>query len=194
MLAVAQEKIYTMLAALINFPNADTLGAGARCVEALRARPEYPKEAADEVESFVKKGSEMSLDSLQGIYSYTFEISSGEYTLDMGYHLFDGFKRANALIALKETYKRMNFDYDAIAKGELPDHLPVMLKFLAFIDDEALASEMRQSFLIKSVESLNKNFEKKKDEIYAHVIRAIAMVVDVDVKLSGAEKKPAGKA
>ncbi|MDH4226232.1 MAG: molecular chaperone TorD family protein [Deltaproteobacteria bacterium] len=194
MQATIQDNLYSLFAVAFDYPTEYTLDAARRSLELLKGRPEYPQSAANEVAAFIEGFEGQSLSDIQGVYSYTFEIASGEYTLDLGYHLFDGFKRANALLALKETYKRCGFDYDAIAKGELPDHLPVVLKFLASLEDKELVAEIRETFLIRALEGLAKNFAKKTDAVYGHLVKAILAVIDTDVKVAGANKKPAGKA
>jgi nitrate reductase assembly molybdenum cofactor insertion protein NarJ len=135
----------------------------------------------------------MTFDDLQGIFSYNFEISSGEYTLDLGYHLLDGFKRATKLLSLKEIYRENGFPIDEVSKGELPDNLPIVLKFLDFVQDDEVRLELREDFLIKALEKLSKNYEKKQDSPYAHLVKALLIVVDSDVKAETTTEEEAGE-
>ena len=182
MTATMEDTLYTQLATMLDFPKEDMSSVAQRCLDTLAGHAEYPKEVAEEVGLFKDALADLSLDDLQGIYSYTFEIASGEYTLDMGYHLFDGFKRANNLLALKATYRKHGYPIDETSGGELPDHLPVVLRFLSFLKDEDLKREMCEVFLIKALEGLAKNFEKKQDVPYYHAIKAVLLVIDADVK------------
>ncbi|MDO8427100.1 MAG: hypothetical protein Q7T24_06265 [Deltaproteobacteria bacterium] len=176
-----EKSLYSHLAGLLEYPKEDIKIRVEECVKALAARPEYPSEAVEELKKFQRDLEEMPLDDLQGVFSYTFELSS-DFTLDMGYHLFDGFKRSNMLATVKSMFKETGFPSEQFGKGELPDHLPVLLHFLSFVQDEALKKDFRESFVILGMEKLLKNFEKNKKNIYSHLISAIYRVLDKDVK------------
>jgi len=184
--------IYAAFAALLEYPREDIKGMAQECVKTLEGHPYYPSGALKEVKAFLKEISEMPLDDLQGIYSYTFEISGGEFTLDLGYHLYDGFKRANNLVTIKTMYREQGFPFDSLSKGELPDYLPVVLKFLDFVKDDELKRDFRESYLIKALEKLSKNFDLNpvKETPYRHLIKAVTMIVDKDIKMEEKEKGP----
>ena len=176
--------LYSQFASLLSRPNEDIKELAQGCLDAVLGHPEYPSEAAKELRAFISGIAELDLDDLQGYYSYTFELSA-DTTMDMGYHLFDGFKRTNTLVALKEMFKANSFPYDAVAKGELADNLVVLLKFLGGLEDQGLKTEFRESFLIKSLEKMAKNFDGAKSkhiEVYGHVVKALISVIGTDVK------------
>ncbi len=175
--------IYSDLAVLLSFPTEGYFENVRECLKTLSGDSAYSKKAAKEMDAFIKDISELTLDDLQGIYSYTFELTA-DYTLDLGYFLFEGFKRTNFLVSLKQMYKANNFPYRAVSKGELPDNMVVLLKFLADLEDGKLKKEFRETILIKAVEKLAKNLGGKKDKYnqYGHLIRSILAVIDADVK------------
>ncbi len=179
--ATEQKTIYSIFADLLKYPHEDLNGLVQECIDALLADPSYPQEVVEELKKFKQAVSELPLDDVQGIYSCTFEFSA-DGTLDLGHHIFEGFKRSNNLVDIKEMYKAHGFPYDYIAKGELPDNLPVVLQFMAMVKDEDIKKEFRQGFLIKALEKLGKNFDKMRDNIYKSLITALVMVVDKDVK------------
>lgn len=178
---VMEKSLYTQLAGLLEYPKEDIRLKAEECVKTLASLPGHPAESVEELKKFQKDLEEIPLDDLQGVYSYTFELTS-DFTLDMGYHIYDGFKRASKLSSIKSMYNENGFPFDAIARGELPDHLPVMLHFLGLVKDEALKKDFRESFVIMGMEKLYKNFEKNKKSIYFHVISAIYRVIEKDVK------------
>lgn len=178
---VLEKGIYTQFALLLDFPKENIAGLIEGCVKILNASPQYPPEVSEEIDRFRERVEGMSLDDLQGIYSYTFEMSA-DYTLDMAYNQYEGFKRSNMLVSIKEMYKDQGFPFDSVAKGELPDHLPVILRFLDFLQDEELKKDFRESFLIKGIEKLKKNIESKPDNPYRHLVNALWMIIDKDVK------------
>ncbi len=176
-----QRAIYSIFADLLKYPHEELNGLIQECINALLDNPSYPQEVVEDLKKFEQTVSELPLDDVQGIYSCTFEFSA-DGTLDLGHHLFEGFKRSNNLVDIKEMYKAQGFPYDYIAKGELPDNLPVVLQFLEMVKDETVKKEFRQGFLIKALEKLGKNFNKMRDNIYKPVINALTMIVDRDVK------------
>lgn len=181
MTSVMEKNLYSQLAVLLEYPKEDIKLKVTECLDALSGDPTYPPEAAEELRLFLGELENTPLDDLQGVYSYTFELSS-EFTLDLGAHLFEGFKRANKLASLKAIYRETGFPFDQIAKGELPDRLPVMLHFLGFAQNEDMKRDLRQTFVMVALEKLQKNFEKSRGSMYKHLINAIYRVLDKDVK------------
>ncbi len=173
--------IYTQFALLLDYPQENITELIEGCVKILNDSPQYPPKATEEIDRFRERVEGMPLDDLQGIYSYTFEMSA-DFTLDMAYNQYEGFKRSNILVSIKEMYKDQGFPFDSVAKGELPDHLPVVLRFLDFLQDGELKRDFRESFLIKGLEKLKKNIENKPDNPYNHLINALWVIIDKDVK------------
>ncbi|MBI5599325.1 MAG: hypothetical protein HY890_06245 [Deltaproteobacteria bacterium] len=190
---MAEQGIYSIFAAMLEYPREDMRGMTRECIKALEGHPHSPPAAVSDVKAFLKEISEMPLDDLQGLYSYTFEMGGGEHTLDLGYHLFDGFKRSGNLVTIKTMYRETAFPFEAVSRGELPDHLPVVLRFLDFIKEKEpdIRKSFREDFVIKALEKLNKNFELKQDTRtpYRHLVRAITLVVDKDIKTEDLETK-----
>lgn len=181
MTSVMEKNLYTRLADLLEYPKEDIKLKVEECIKALLADPTQPSEAVDELKLFLKEVENTPLDDLQGVYSYTFELST-EFTLDLGSHLFEGFKRANMLASLKAMYRENGFPFAEIAKGELPDRLPVLLNFLGFSKNEELKKDIRHTFVIMALEKLRKNFERSKGSMYKHLINSIYRVLEKDVK------------
>jgi nitrate reductase delta subunit len=73
-----------------------------------------------------------SLTELQADYVKTFDLTA-EHSLHLTHHLFgDDKNRGPALIDLGELYK----DYGVeVVTNELPDYLPLILEFAAYLDD-----------------------------------------------------------
>ena len=180
-----ERTLYAIFSELFNNPDEGFKGLVEECVNALLNQSGYPKEALKEVQSFQKEIAGLSIDEMQGNYSYTFELSA-DYTLDLGHHLFDGFKRANTLLSIKMMYKKYGFPFDSLAGGELPDNLVYVLRFLSILDDgEPVKKDFREDFVVKALEKLDKNFDiKGKQNIYRHLVRAIYIIIDKDVKVS----------
>lgn len=175
------KNIYGLLAGLLEHPEEDIKVKAERCIAALAEYPQYTPDIAEELKKFQKDLENTPLDDVKGVYSYTFELSS-DFTLDMGYHVYDGFRRSNSLAAIKGMYMDKGFPLEEVSRGELPDHLPVILHFMSFTDDEELLKNFRETFLIKALEKLQKSFERNKKNLYWHVINAVYRIIDKDVK------------
>lgn len=175
------KNIYTLLAGLLEHPGEDIKIKTEQCLKALASYPQYTPDIAEELKKFQKDLEHIPLDDLRGVYSYTFELTS-DFTLDMGYHIYDGFRRSNSLAAIKGMYMDKGFPFDEVSRGELPDNLTVILHFMSFTDDEELLKNFRETFLIKALEKLQKNFERNKKNLYWHVINAVYRIIDKDVK------------
>ena len=73
-----------------------------------------------------------SLTTLQENYVQTFDMTA-EHSLHLTHHLFgDDKNRGPALIDLGELYKEYGME---VASNELPDYLPIILEFVAYMDE-----------------------------------------------------------
>ncbi|MBI5633160.1 MAG: hypothetical protein HZA15_06755 [Nitrospirae bacterium] len=176
------KNIYTHFADLLEFPREDIRPKVDECIVAINDS-HYPEDVVKELMSFRNDLDRLSIDTLQELYSYTFELVS-DTTLDMGYYLHagqDGFKRARNLVTIKAMYRDNGFPFEEIAKGELPDHLTVLLRFIGFIEGEDLRRDFMKSFVVVAMEKLNRNFQTQKNA-YRHLVGAIYKIIDRDVK------------
>lgn len=73
-----------------------------------------------------------ALTTLQETYVQTFDMTA-EHSLHLTHHLFgDDKNRGPALIDLGELYKEYGME---VASNELPDYLPIILEFVAYMDE-----------------------------------------------------------
>jgi nitrate reductase delta subunit len=123
---------------------------------------------------------ESTLGSLEELYTEIFDIGTS-HCLYAGYHLLgDSYERSLFLQGLNERYAAAGFSHN----GELPDHLPVMLRFLASGKNVTLANELIQDALLpvlkkmqddKSEGSASKS--EKFNSIYLPVLRALQQLL-----------------
>ncbi|MDP2155803.1 MAG: nitrate reductase molybdenum cofactor assembly chaperone [Sulfuricella sp.] len=132
-------QIYKILSALLEYPDQELLDhlpeirvEIGRCLDVDVTEKEALLKLLDHV-------ANTPLTELQAAYVKTFDMTP-EHSLHLTHHLFgdDNDKnRGPALIDLGELYK----DYGVkVMTNELPDYLPLVLEFVAFLeDDEATA-------------------------------------------------------
>lgn len=177
---MADEKnLYVLLGEVLRFPKEDVRPAVDECIKII-AEGAYPDDVTSELRNFRKDLEKLSLEELQELYSYTFELVS-DTTLDLGYYLYDGFRRGTKLQTIKAMYRENGFPYEDASKGELPDNLSVALLFLGYLENEELRKDFTTTFVIQALEKLYRNFQTKKNA-YRHLINAIYKILDKDIK------------
>ncbi len=118
---------------------------------------------------FIDWASQMSITRFQAKYVDTFDLHS-RHSLYLTYHLFDeqDRDRGPALIELSELYKATGFE---IADGELPDYLPLILEYVATMDDEDSARKFLQQ-TTQAIDIIATNLEEANSP-YAPLLRLI---------------------
>lgn len=125
-------RLYKMLSVLLEYPDQELLDH----VPELRAETEVCIDLDDAereaMQRFLMYLEATSLTELQADYVKTFDLTA-ENSLHLTHHLFgDDKNRGPALIDLGELYK----DYGVeVVTNELPDYLPLILEFAAYLDD-----------------------------------------------------------
>lgn len=158
--------IYTILSRLLDYPdqelkdNLDGIG------DALQQA--HLDEAEHEVlERFLQHIRGESLLQLQQDYVQTFDMVP-EHSLHLTHHLFgDDRGRGPALVDLGEHYKGMGME---LKSGEIPDYLPLILEYVATLDD--FAARFFLADAAKVVTVIAANLEKA-DSPYAPLLRLI---------------------
>jgi nitrate reductase molybdenum cofactor assembly chaperone NarJ/NarW len=149
--------IYKILSALLEYPDqelVDNLSDISKLLEEMDDADVAEVEAMRQFVAWLKDGD---LTEIQAGYVKTFDMTP-EHSLHLTHHLFgddNDRNRGPALIDLGELYK----DYGVkTVTNELPDYLPLVLEFVALLDD----SEAREflSDAIKVLTVLDKNLHK----------------------------------
>lgn len=111
--------------------------------------------------------AELSLERLQEIYAATFDLNPA-CCLYAGYHLFgDSYKRGALMAKLNAEYRSHGYD----PGNELPDHLAVLFRFLAGLDDAELRSELLVELVLPALDRIVTSFQGTSN-IYARLTRA----------------------
>lgn len=125
-------QIYKLLSVLLEYPDQELIDHLPEIPEKLAqcADTDAAEEAA--LLQFIDYLASQPLTELQAIYVQTFDMTA-ENSLHLTHHLFgDDKNRGPALIDLGELYR----DYGVeVITNELPDYLPLILEFAAYLDD-----------------------------------------------------------
>jgi nitrate reductase delta subunit len=112
------------LADLLSYPAGDAVETARRCRGLVVAR------AGRHLDAFVARAEAAGPQGLEELYSATFDLEPACAPY-VGHHLFgDGPQRGPFLARLAGVYRDDGFT-DRAAGGELPDHLAVVLRYLA---------------------------------------------------------------
>lgn len=125
--------LYKLMSVLLEYPDQALLDHLPEISEKLAQCADTERDERAALDRFVSHLADTSLTALQQDYVQTFDLTA-EHSLHLTHHLFgdDNRNRGPALIDLGELYK----DYGVEVQGnELPDYLPLILEFTAYLDD-----------------------------------------------------------
>lgn len=135
-------QLYQCFARMLEYPSGGTLQA-ALTAQGLLA-DENPEDAAL-LKEFYEYAKTLSPGRLEEVYTGTFDLDAACHPY-VGYHLFgETYKRSAFMVELKERYKAQGFESP---ENELPDHLSILLRFLSFTEDHALADDLVRDALL----------------------------------------------
>jgi len=144
------------------------------------------REAAGLMKQFKTFLDRTPLTRMGEIYTGTFGLQAGLYPY-VGTHLFgDGSHRRMFLAGLEEQYQIYNFS----TADELPDHLGIMLRFLAQVGDEEEREEMTFLYILPALKKMLKGFEDQATP-YKSVFQALLLVLREGRGISD-DRVPAG--
>lgn len=134
--------LYQCFARMLEYPAGGTLQAAIKAHGLLI--DEDPASAA-QLKEFHDYAVELSAGRLEEVYTGTFDLDAACHPY-IGYHLFgETYKRSVFLVELKQRYTAQGFVFP---DNELPDHLAVVLHFLATTRDETQAQEIARDALL----------------------------------------------
>ncbi len=138
-------------------------------------------EAAEQIKKFVQFVEDTPPGRLEEIYTGTFDVNPACY-IYAGYLLFgEGFKRGKFMVRLKEKFREHEFPIG----NELPDHVPLLFRFLTELDgDEILSHQLVEECLHPVVQKMIAALanEDGNTNPYEHVLTAIQTVFQRQTK------------
>ncbi len=151
------------LAALLEYPGPDV---GERLAEAERTASELPPRAAEALKEFIDSARRADLLKLQEAYVEAFDFSKDSNLYATYYIYGDSRRRGPALAKLLSIYSSRGFKPP---RGELPDHLAVMLRFLARHGPHPAVARLAAKAADKAAAAL-----RRKGSLYAPLLEAVA--------------------
>jgi len=148
-------QIYKLLSALLDYPNQDLVEHLPELREFVVQNQEIDHTEREALQNFLIHLQSMPITEVQAEYVKTFDMTA-EHSLHLTHHLFgDDKNRGPALIDLGELYK----DYGVeVVTNELPDYLPLILEFTAYLDDNEATVFLSDAKKVLSI--LTENLQK----------------------------------
>lgn len=167
------DRLYRLFADILEYPTPNLAGQAEECAELLLMGS---SEAAALMGGFSAFVGRTSLDRLEELYTSTFDLQMVCYPY-VGYHLFgESYKRGAFLARLNEHYRTHGFS----AGNELPDHVAVLLRFLALDADEDFNQPLVSEGLIPALDKMAQAFGDKRNG-YSQVIQALRLTLHQSV-------------
>lgn len=158
--------IYKLLSALLEYPDQE-LWDNLPEIRSLLKAAEVSDEDRAALEEFVGRMAASDLTELQAEYVQTFDLTP-EHSLHLMHHLYADDRRLGpAMIDLTEYYKERGLK---ASEGELPDFLPLILEFVAALDEAEGRVFLNRT--VKVLGQLAASLEKAKSP-YAPLIRIV---------------------
>jgi len=134
--------LYQCFARMLEYPAGGTLQAA---IQAQGLLIDEDPQAAAQLKEFHDYAVSLPPGRLEEVYTGTFDLDAACHPY-VGYHLFgETYKRSIFLVELKQRYSAEGFTFP---DNELPDHLAVILHFLAAARDATMAEEIARDALL----------------------------------------------
>jgi nitrate reductase delta subunit len=167
-------RTFKALSALLSYPEADLTAALPEIRVILRDEGLLPADHVAALAPLVEDLAARDLFDLQERYVFLFDRSRS-LSLNLFEHVHgESRARGQAMVDLLETYRAGGYD---LAGSELPDHLPVLLEFLATRPVAEARAILRDAgaILAALAERL-----RRRDSIYAPVLGALVALAEAD--------------
>lgn len=172
------------MAALLEYPTDGTLAL----LKAFRAQVRHSLPRAAEwlggLEAYLVANP---VESVQELYTSTFDLTP-VCTLDIGYHLFgEDYQRGRFLALLRESQEKTGMKEER----ELPDHLPVLLRWLARVRESEVYSEMLEECVLPALSKIDGCLVDSANP-YRGLLQAVAVILKQDLKSGVSTEKSEG--
>src|SRR5512139_1851626 len=161
--------LYASFADLLSYPTSSILEQADNCLAQLRASH---SEAAAAFEGLLRSLKGCELEKLKEIYTTTFDMQPVCYPY-IGYQLLgESYKRGALMAQLNEAYHAFGFS----AEQELPDHLPVVLRFFGLDSDNRtgeFCQALLNSGLIPALEKMLRPFGAESENPYFWLLSSL---------------------
>ncbi|MBI4330828.1 MAG: nitrate reductase molybdenum cofactor assembly chaperone [Chloroflexi bacterium] len=164
------QQICDLFARVIDYPAASLREAAGQCAALLQG---VSPDAAASMRSFQTFVESQPLETLEELYTQTFDVSAAA-ALYTGYHLFgDSPKRSQFMARLQENYELAGLS----GGGELPDHAGMILRFLPAATAAEFVTPLLRECLLPVLERIESALRKDKNP-YGSAIHSLRVFLE----------------
>lgn len=165
-----RQQLYRLFGDLLDYPDSRLSQLAHAALPLLEA---IQPQALARMANFAIMVDVLGIEQMEEIYTATFEINPASY-IYAGYVLFgESSKRGALLVKLQAEYRQRGFT----AHGELADHLPTMLRFVATVaDDDAMIADLIDECIAPAVHQMRETMDPANP--YASLLSAVLAVID----------------
>ncbi|MBI4284721.1 MAG: nitrate reductase molybdenum cofactor assembly chaperone [Chloroflexi bacterium] len=149
------KEICRQFAGILEYPQRDLAERASECEALVAPVDAEAKASLGEFRAFVEK---TPLGQMEEIYTGTFDLNATCHLYVGDYILGQDYKRSAFLNKLLEIYQECGFD----PGREMPDHLVVLLRFVATCDRAEISEEIARDAVLPAVEQMLAKKEKGK--------------------------------
>lgn len=196
-----KQRVLSLLGELLSYPRA---GVGQTASEAAALIRPDQAEAAALLSAFAAAVQQATLGEIEESYTRLFELNAACHPY-AGYHLFgESYKRSVFLLELKKLFKAQDFE----CGSELPDHVAVLLHFVALSPESSGANDIMGEALLPTLERMmgtdtdpladdSEAGRRPLNAAYLHVLQAAHLILQMYTPAAaapgvGAAALPAG--
>lgn len=172
-------RIYQLLADMLDYPSPRLPEQISECVALL------PPEIAPAMQDFYAFAEQAGDAETEELYARTFDMRT-ECSLYVGYHIFgDDHRRGLFMAKLREEYRTHGYSDG----GELPDYLPVVLRYIATCESDDVIAELISECVLPAITKARQTLEAERHP-YTPLLQAVSAVLACDATLccSSAER------
>jgi nitrate reductase delta subunit len=171
------QTVLPQLAVILSYPTEEA----SSCLDvALASLGAACPDAAIRLSEWGRYFRETPLWQVQETYTQTFDLNP-VCGLDVGYYLFgEDYQRGIFLAHLRESQEEIGM----VEETELPDHLPVLLRWLARVYGTELYTDMAAECVVPVVRRMDESLAAAANP-YRNLLQAIARVLEDDLSRAG---------
>jgi nitrate reductase molybdenum cofactor assembly chaperone len=142
-----RSRVLELFAELLEYPRP---GLAPKAQELRKLVASESPEAAAVLAQFAAFVDRIPYDTLEEVFTATFDLNATCHPY-VGFHIFgEDYRRSVFLLELKSKYREYGFDTGI----ELPDHISMMLRFMAICTDEEAVAEIARGALLPTLEPM----------------------------------------
>ena len=148
-------RLYKIISNLLDYPDREIIENLDELIQIIDNSFEINRSEKESLLTFINWMSGQSVIEIQQEYVKTFDMTP-EHSLHLTHHIFgDDKERGPALIDLQEHFKKEGFE---MKPGEIPDYLPLLLEYVATLDEHDSGAFLADAN--KIIKILSKNLSK----------------------------------